>query len=306
MRILFATDGSPSADAALDALLALPLRPDDHVTVLAVPVHPYAGVGFDGAGVALAEVVQQEAEAAQRVADGTRERIAAKGIPASARVEEGGVAETIIETAEAERAGLIVMGSRGLGRFAGALLGSAARAVARHSPIPVLVVRDRRTAPTRILVATDGSEDAQAAIRALADLPLPPGLEVTLLHVLPEHAPDRLPAGPQGDELRARMEQGDRERALAILAQARDLLPPRSSTRLDLERGRPAERILDVAASAGTDLIVVGARGSALRGDRFFQGSTSERLLESAHCAVLVARAPTRVKHERPLQAAAV
>ncbi len=38
-------------------------------------------------------------------------------------------------------------------------------------------------------------------------------------------------------------------------------------------------------------MIVLGARGRTLHGDRFLQGSNSDRVIENAHCAVLVARA---------------
>ncbi|MDE3101113.1 MAG: universal stress protein [Chloroflexota bacterium] len=295
MRILFATDGSATADVALDLLLSFPLRPSDHVTVLAVPVHTYTGVGIDGTGVYFAEIAQEETAAARRLAQTIREKIGAKGVPTTARIDEGLVAQTIIDVARSEGAGVIVMGSRGLGRLAAAVLGSTARAVSRHSPIPVLVARDRREAPRRILVAADGSDDAYVAIRTLAALPLPTRPEVTLLHVLPERAAPATHGAASPEELQATVERCDREDALDILSRAGKLLPGGASVRMELERGRPSERILEVAAGSGTDLIVVGARGRSLRGEGFLQGSTTDELLEKAHCAVLVARAPERM-----------
>lgn len=295
MRILFATDGSATADVALDLLLSLPLRPSDHVTVLAVPVHSYSGVGIDGTGVFFAEIADEEAATARRLAGTIRDKISAKGVPVKARIDEGPAAQTIIEVARAEGAGVIVMGSRGLGRIAAAVLGSTAQAVSRHSPIPVLVARERREAPRRILIAADGSDDAYVAIRTFAGLPLPKKLEVTLLHVLPDRATPAARADVTAEELQATVERCDREDALDILSRAGKLLPEGISVRMELERGRPAERILDVAAGSGSDLIVVGARGVALRGEGFLQGSTTDHLLESAHCAILVARAPERV-----------
>lgn len=295
MRMLFATDGSATADVALDMLLSLPLRPSDHVTVLAVPIHSYSGVGIDGTGVYFAEISEEETAAARRLALTVREKIGAKGIPAKARIDEGPAAQTIIDVARAEGAGVIVMGSRGLGRVAAAVLGSTARAVSRHSPIPVLVARERREAPRRILVAADGSDDAYVAIRTFAGLPLPKRLEVTLLHVLPERvAPAARPEAP-AEQLQATVERCDREDALDILSRAGKLLPEGVSVRMELERGRPADRILEVAAGSGSDLIVIGARGVSLRGEGFLQGSTTDSLLQNAHCAVLVARAPERV-----------
>lgn len=54
---------------------------------------------------------------------------------------EGDPASTIIEVAEVRKSDIIVMGSRGLGRLAGLLLGSTSQKVASHAPCPVLVVR---------------------------------------------------------------------------------------------------------------------------------------------------------------------
>ena len=55
---------------------------------------------------------------------------------------ESGIPDTaIIDLAEELRAGLMVMGSRGLGGVRRALLGSISDSVVRHAPCPVLVVR---------------------------------------------------------------------------------------------------------------------------------------------------------------------
>src|SRR5579859_6117034 len=123
MRILFATDGSPAADVAQDLLPSLPLRPSDLVSLLAVPIHSYAGVGIDGTGMYFAEIADDETGGARKLARTIRDRVAAKGVPASARTDEGPAAQTIIDVARMEGAGVIVMGSRGLGRIAAAVLG---------------------------------------------------------------------------------------------------------------------------------------------------------------------------------------
>ncbi len=56
-------------------------------------------------------------------------------------VMEGDAAEAIISAAETNKSELIVMGSRGLGRLAGLLLGSTSQKVVAHAPCPVLIVR---------------------------------------------------------------------------------------------------------------------------------------------------------------------
>ena len=54
---------------------------------------------------------------------------------------EGQIADAIINVAEARNCDLIIMGSRGLGRLAGALLGSNSQKVVSEAPCPVLIVR---------------------------------------------------------------------------------------------------------------------------------------------------------------------
>lgn len=54
---------------------------------------------------------------------------------------EGSPAEAILEVAKVRGSDVIVMGSRGLGKLAGLVLGSTSQKVASHAPCPVLIVR---------------------------------------------------------------------------------------------------------------------------------------------------------------------
>ncbi len=54
---------------------------------------------------------------------------------------EGPVSEAIIEVAATWKSNLLSMGSRGLGRLQGALLGSNSQKVVSHAHCPVLIVR---------------------------------------------------------------------------------------------------------------------------------------------------------------------
>jgi nucleotide-binding universal stress UspA family protein len=64
-------------------------------------------------------------------------------IPSKVHTEliAGDPAESIIGVATTRRNDLIVMGSRGLGRLAGLVLGSTSQKVVSHAPCPVLIVR---------------------------------------------------------------------------------------------------------------------------------------------------------------------
>ncbi len=56
-------------------------------------------------------------------------------------IKQGTPAEVIVETAQRRDCDLIVMGTHGHGVIADVLVGSTARWVTKHSPIPVLVIR---------------------------------------------------------------------------------------------------------------------------------------------------------------------
>jgi nucleotide-binding universal stress UspA family protein len=269
MRFVFATDGSRGADIALDLLSALPLACADHVTVLTVPTYSFVGTTVLERGQTDL-LVDRGIRSAYAIAARARERFTARGVSAAALVRAGPVIDAIEVTALECAADLIVVGSRGLGAFAGSILGSVARALARHASVPILMVRECRIAPRRIVVAVDGSDDARAAIALLAHMPLPSNAAITLVHVL---------------------ENGFNERrAEMVLAQAAWTLAAHAIDHAVIERGHVAEQILVRAAAAKTDIIVLGSRVQT-KAAGLLQGSVADQVLSQAHCAVLIAKA---------------
>lgn len=231
MKLLFATDGSAGAETALDLLLALPLPETARLTVLSVPVHQY-GVGADLSGMS-AEIHGLESTHASEVADQARARLAADGREVTVRTDEGPPAQTIGAVADEIGADLVIVGSRGLGGMLGLLLGSTARAIVRYTDRPVLVVKDRRIAPRRILLALDGAADATSAREALGMLPLPADITVRLLHL--SDAPARTEDGWTERIL---------ERAAAIGADLIVIGPSVAARDAGLLRGRLVDEVL--------------------------------------------------------------
>jgi nucleotide-binding universal stress UspA family protein len=137
-NILLAVDGSDHAlrAAKIAADLARELNSDILRIVIAVdPVPPYLGEpNFQNA-------VNARTKEARTILDAALETIGE--IPGEIHTEvlEGSPAEAILGVADTRKSDLIVMGSRGLGRLAGALLGSQSQKVVRHAACPVLIVR---------------------------------------------------------------------------------------------------------------------------------------------------------------------
>jgi nucleotide-binding universal stress UspA family protein len=93
----------------------------------------------------LARHYRQAIDAQLRTARATLDEAAARatalGVESESELLEGDPADQLLELARLRGAGLIVVGSRGLGAMTGALLGSVSYAVARGADRPVLVVK---------------------------------------------------------------------------------------------------------------------------------------------------------------------
>jgi len=136
-RILLAVDGSEHAirAAKVAAELARSMQAELRVVVVYEAIPSYLGEP-DLQGAINARL--NEAQGILQTA------VTALGeIPGEIHTEilEGNSAEAIINVANTHSSDVIVMGSRGLGRLAGLLLGSTSQKVVSHAPCPVLIVR---------------------------------------------------------------------------------------------------------------------------------------------------------------------
>jgi nucleotide-binding universal stress UspA family protein len=143
--VLFCYDGSDGSKAALVAAAELIAHPADAV-VLTVWTPATILLALGGSlGTAYVpnegQIDEQEAAAAQRIADEGTEGARRRGYNASARIAEAteSVAKAIADVADEIDAGLIVCGQRGLGFMRSALLGSVSHAISARTRRPVLI-----------------------------------------------------------------------------------------------------------------------------------------------------------------------
>ncbi|WP_218600461.1 universal stress protein [Pseudonocardia oceani] len=155
-------DASPAAAAALD--LALDAAASRGVGLVVVHTTPEPVVGPDAdllVAPAAARAVLDEVE--QRVVAGqVAARAAGRGVPVRTVAGTGRAAEVLL--AEAARAQLVVVGSRGRGELAGLVLGSVSTLLVHHAGCPVAVVgplaaarAGRHPAARRVQVAAPGA-----------------------------------------------------------------------------------------------------------------------------------------------------
>lgn len=139
--------------------------------------------------------------------------------------------------------------------------------------------------PTRILVATDGSEDSRLAARTAAELAQQTSSELHVIYVLPW--PDESLRDLWGFDDSARREAEGRGRArLEELAAGVEAAGAPVAER-HFEVGRPEVRIVSVAEELGAGFVVMGKTGyGGLR--RAFMGSISDYVVKHSHSPVVV------------------
>jgi nucleotide-binding universal stress UspA family protein len=135
-RIVVGVDGSPSSVTALRwAVRQAELTGSEVLAVSAWRLPSTYGFATDADGAA-----DFERDAHKILADALNEVSGeAPGAVIRSLVEEGHPADVLARAARG--ADLLVVGSRGHGGFAGALLGSVSQHCMHHAPCPVLVIR---------------------------------------------------------------------------------------------------------------------------------------------------------------------
>lgn len=202
----------------------------------------------------------------------------------------GSPAEAITQRARAMSADLIVVGTRGRGRAAAALLGSVSAGVIDRAPCPVLVARSATA--DRIALADDGSVGAAAAAALVQEWSVFAQSAVNVVSVvdmgsLPavasngKNVPAALYAAVLGEE---------RACAHATLAERAHILAGREQlVQTTVRDGTASQEILAAARAFEADLIVMGSRG--ITGlVRVFTGSVAREVVQHASCSVLIAR----------------
>lgn len=172
-------------------------------------------------------------------------------------------------------ASLLVTGTRGLGGFAGLLVGSVSLHLAATASCPIAVIRTAQPEPGDVLVAVDGSPESDRAVLAAAGLAQTLNTTLRVLHVRPysRHALTRLP-DPEHDP---------------VIQQALNLMP--DDMRLSVIEDSfadPSVAGVIVHHAHRAVCVVLGAKGNNTLGARL--GSTVHAVLHHAHGNVLVVR----------------
>jgi nucleotide-binding universal stress UspA family protein len=161
---------------------------------------------------------------------------------------------------------------------------------------PVCARRNRRGSneknemslfPRSILLATDGSEEAELAVGVAVELANSSGSELHLVHVKLVPIP---PPYPEVLDWREDLERAEREARELLDEQVRKVEDAGGTVAgAHLREESPAEEIVALAKELGADLIVMGSRDRG-RIRRALAGSVSDWVVRHAPCPVLVVR----------------
>jgi nucleotide-binding universal stress UspA family protein len=267
-KLLVCTDSSPSSPGVINAALEVGRLTGAKLSLLEVVRTPLYSDQLPGS---LEQMRAREQDALARLAP-YQASAAAAGVDLEVRVRTAATAyEGILEEAEADKPGLIVMGRKGSTRLSRLLMGSMAERVIGLSGCSVLVVPHNAVLNVkRILLAHDGSEYGEAAWREVIHLAKRAQSEVVAVSVARD---DR--------------REIDCKLVLQHLGASADRhgIPLQSI----FLKGRPFEEIIETAKEEQVGLVAIGSHGRT-GFSQLFMGSVAKRVIGKVGCPVLVVK----------------
>lgn len=210
--------------------------------------------------------------------------------PATGEVLHGQIVPTLANISR--QVAMVVLGYRGQGAVAGALLGSVSSSLVRHAHGPVAVIpeepRPARPPHAPVVVGIDGSPTSGLAAEIAFDEASRRGVDLVALHAWSDMGPldfPRLNWAP----IEWRNLEDEQEKMLARRLSGWQDRYPDVVVHKVVVCDRPAPRLLELAQTA--QLVVVGSHG---RGGfpGMHLGSVSRAVVNSGQAPVIVARIP--------------
>lgn len=314
-HILVPLDGSLVAERAIPVAARIARSTGGKVVLLQVITMPasygYGPYFIQGPIIATEDIVEIDTANATEYLRQAAATSELAGVETTIEVQIGSTASAICEAVQTDAIDLIVMSSRGQSGFKRWMLGSVAQKVARHSSVPVLVLREDETKgiagqhpyserPLRVLVPLDGSAMAKSALLPAAQLAAAlaaPGQGA--LHLIRVMKPDREHLDMPTREL---VLQKGRKYLTAVTEHLHEgiagelKLAVTWSVALDTDVAEALVNVAEVGEDAegagvfgGCDLIAMSTHG---RGglQRWAMGSITERVLDATRLPLLIVR----------------
>ncbi len=286
-RLLVATDGSPSARAALMTACVFPWPRDSYARgVVALPPEWFNRPEYVRSAVA---------KSFERLAASARRQLRRHWPEAEVLFEHRQPVEGILGAAKRFSADVIVLGWRGHGVFRRLLMGSVSRRVVEGSPGSVLIVRRRAREIRRAVIGVDGSKNARRAVDFTARLDRDGLKQVTVVRVIEPMALQTVGLLPSSVRATLRHSVAVLNRQLTRRARrevdsaAARLKRAGWHVQAEVRPGAPLAELLRVVEEKESDVLIVGAR-AASGVKRALLGSVAAGALNRSRVPVLVVR----------------
>jgi len=266
-KLLVATDRSVFSEGAIREAINFAKKCSSRLYVVsAMETNPeYETIG--------ANVFQKEEEEAIGYLESIKTRASQEGLYCQSMLLHGNEPyQLIVETASEKMVDMIAIGRRGRTGLMKVLMGSVTAKVIAHAPCKVLVVpKAARIEYRNLLVATDGSAHSIAAASETIGIAKRCGSSIIAVSVARSDA---------------KMEEAKTNVSRVVEMAQKDNISVEALTPI----GRAHDVIVETAGGRAVDLIVMGTYGeTGLR--KFLMGSTTEKVIGHAACAVLVVKA---------------
>jgi nucleotide-binding universal stress UspA family protein len=266
-KLLLATDRSAFSEAAVKEAISFAKKCSSRLYVLSViEANPeYETIGAD--------FFQKEEEEARKDLESLKENALKQGVECEVVLREGEEPyRMIVDEAAAKKVDMIIIGRHGRTGLLKLLMGKVAANVIVHAPCKVLVVpKAAKIEYRRILIATDGSEHSMEAASEAIGIAKRTGSSILVVSAA-------------NSELELK-EAKSNVAGVVEMAQKEGIRVEEALTPI----GRPPDVIVETAGGRGVDLIVMGTYGKT-GVKQLLMGSSTENVIGSAGCAVLVSR----------------
>ncbi|MGE5809236.1 MAG: universal stress protein [Nitrospirota bacterium] len=266
-KILLATDRSEYSEGAIREAIKFASKCSSRIYAsMTIETNPeYETIGSN--------VFEKEEGEATAYLDSIKARAVKEGVACETTLHEStDASQAIVDEAAEKKVDMIVIGRHGRKGVAKALMGEVAAKVIAHAPCKVLVVpRAAQIEYRNILVATDGSAHAVAALNEAIAIAKRCGSRIIALSAMRDET--------EREEAR-NFSNKAAETAKKEGVEAEAVTPT----------GRSFNAIVETAGGRGVDLIVMGTYGkTGLK--KVLMGSSTEKVIGNAGCAVLVVKA---------------
>ncbi|TSD45899.1 universal stress protein [Rhodococcus sp. KBS0724] len=286
-NVVVGIDGSDTASTALREAAKIAAQRELRLDIIhALDFAPY---GFGGPYIDAGGVYEWVEEAGKEVL-GEAEKFAAEVAPnvtVHTEMAIGSPTQWLLESSAKAR--LVVVGASSSGKAATAVLGNTAVGVASHGKCPVIVVRERDgVVPSDgpVVVGVDGSALSAQAVGAAFEEAAFRGAELVAVHVWSDLGTAAFEDPRAAALAPASLEEEEHAVLSENLAGWSEKYPD-VVVRREIYLDNPRGRLLEWSSRA--QLVVVGSRGrGGFRG--MLLGSTSNTLIASAQCPVMVVR----------------